>query len=202
MFITFEGCEGVGKSTQLRFLKEYLNATGQRALFLREPGGTEISEQIRAIILDPKNTEMCAETETLLYAAARTQLVKQEILPALERGELVICDRFIDSSIAYQGYARGLGADFVRHANDFTVKNCMPDLTVFLNLRPNNAWREVRGTDRIERETAEFHERVYQGYIAQIATSNGRIAMINPDIDKNVTHNKILSLLRERGALK
>ena len=106
MFITFEGCEGVGKSTQLAMLKDYLHRTGQEAVYVREPGSTEISEQIRKIILDPANTAMTAETEALLYAAARAQLVAQVIRPALDQGKTVICDRYLDSSVAYQGYAR------------------------------------------------------------------------------------------------
>lgn len=202
MFITFEGCEGVGKSTQLRFLKEYLTETGQEALFLREPGGTEISEQIRSIILDANNTAMTAEAEALLYAAARVQLITEKILPALNNGVTVVCDRYIDSSIAYQGYARGLGAEFVKAINSAAVKTCMPDFTVFIDLRPSESFRINRGDDRIEREANAFHDKVYDGYKSEIALSPSRFIQIKPDIDKNVTKTRILDALKERGVFK
>ena len=202
MFITFEGCEGVGKSTQLNMLKEYLSATGQEAVYVREPGSTRISEKIRSVILDPANTEMTAETEALLYAAARAQLVSEVILPALSAGKTVICDRYVDSSAAYQGYARGLGIDFVRRINSYALANAMPDVTVFIDLRPSDAFRSVRREDRLEREKAEFHDKVYEGYLAQASTSNGRFVMIKPEKDKNETHRKIIAALREKGAVK
>ena len=202
MFVTFEGCEGVGKSTQLNMLKEYLSATGQEAVYVREPGSTRISEKIRSVILDPANTEMTAETEALLYAAARAQLVSEVILPALSAGKTVICDRYVDSSAAYQGYARGLGIDFVRRINSYALANAMPDVTVFIDLRPSDAFRSVRREDRLEREKAEFHDKVYEGYLAQASTSNGRFVMIKPEKDKNETHRKIIAALRERGAIK
>ena len=202
MFVTFEGCEGVGKSTQLNMLKEYLSATGQEAVYVREPGSTRISEKIRSVILDPANTEMTAETEALLYAAARAQLVGEVILPALSAGKTVICDRYVDSSAAYQGYARGLGVDFVRRINSYALANAMPDVTVFIDLRPSDAFRSVRREDRLEREKAEFHDKVYEGYLAQASTSNGRFVMIKPEKDKNETHRKIIAALREKGAVK
>ena len=202
MFVTFEGCEGVGKSTQLNMLKEYLSATGQEAVYVREPGSTRISEKIRSVILGPANTEMTAETEALLYAAARAQLVSEVILPALSAGKTVICDRYVDSSAAYQGYARGLGIDFVRRINSYALANAMPDVTVFIDLRPSDAFRSVRREDRLEREKAEFHDKVYEGYLAQASTSNGRFVMIKPEKDKNETHRKIIAALREKGAVK
>ena len=202
MFVTFEGCEGVGKSTQLNMLKEYLKNTGQDAVYVREPGSTEISEKIRSIILDPANTAMTAETEALLYAAARAQLVSEVILPALSEGRTVICDRYVDSSAAYQGYARGLGIDFVRSVNSYALKNAMPDVTVFIDLRPSASFRSVRREDRLEREEAQFHDKVYEGYLAQASTSNGRFVMIKPEKDKNETHRKIIAALREKGAVK
>lgn len=202
MFVTFEGCEGVGKSTQLNMLKEYLSATGQEAVYVREPGSTRISEKIRSVILDPANTEMTAETEALLYAAARAQLVSEVILPALSAGKTVICDRYVDSSAAYQGYARGLGIDFVRRINSYALANAMPDVTVFIDLRPSDAFRSVRREDRLEREKAEFHDKVYEGYLAQASTSSGRFVMIKPEKDKNETHRKIIAALREKGAVK
>lgn len=202
MFITFEGCEGVGKSTQLAMLKDYLHRTGQDAVYVREPGSTEISEQIRKIILDPANTAMTAETEALLYAAARAQLVAQVIRPALDQGKTVICDRYLDSSVAYQGYARGLGEDFVKKVNSYAVKYALPDVTVFIDLRPSASFRSVSRNDRLERENAAFHDRVYEGFIAQSKASPERFVCIKPEKEKIDTHNKIVSALREKGAIR
>ena len=202
MFITFDGCEGVGKSTQLNFLKEYLNRTGQEAVFVREPGGTSIGEQIRKVILNPNNTEMAPVTESMLYASSRVQLIDQVILPALRAGKIVVCDRYLDSSIAYQGYARGLGADLVKKVNYYAVENCMPDVTIFLDLCPAESFRATPGNDRMEQENREFHNKVYEGYKAEIAISNGRIVPIKPSFDKNVTKNLIIDALRQRGAIK
>ncbi|HIU21144.1 MAG TPA: dTMP kinase [Candidatus Limadaptatus stercorigallinarum] len=202
MFVTFEGCEGVGKSTQLALLKDYLKKTGQEAVYVREPGSTEISEKIRSIILDPENTAMTAQTEALLYAAARAQLVAEVIRPALDAGKTVICDRYVDSSAAYQGYARGLGVGFVAEINSYALENAVPDVTVFIDLRPSASFRSVSRDDRLEREEESFHDKVYEGYIAQSKASNGRFVMIKPEKDKFDTHRKILAALRERGAVK
>ena len=202
MFITFEGCEGVGKSTQLNLLREYLEETGQEAIFCREPGGTSISEQIRGVLLNPANTEMSAVTESMLYASSRVQLINQVILPALKEGKIVVCDRYLDSSIAYQGYARELGVDLVKKINFYAVENCMPDVTIFLDRSPAESFRATPGDDRMEQETREFHNKVYEGYKAEMATSNGRIVSIKPDFDRNVTKQLIINALRERGAIK
>lgn len=202
MFVTFEGCEGVGKSTQLNMLKDYLCRTGQEAVFVREPGSTRISERIRTVILDPALTEMTAETEALLYAAARAQLVSEVILPALSAGKTVICDRYVDSSVAYQGYARGLGADMIRRINSYALENAVPDVTIFIDLRPSASFRSVRREDRLEREAEDFHNRVYDGYIAQARTSNGRFVLIKPEKDKFETQRKIIEALREKGAIR
>ena len=202
MFISFEGSEGVGKSTQLKLLKEYLDRTGQDAVYVREPGGVEISEQIRKIILDPKNTAMSYMAEALLYAASRAQLVHEVIRPALESGKLVLCDRFVDSSVAYQGYGRGLGADVVREINLRAVDGCMPNATVFLDLPPALKWRNGKTADRIEQEPDEFFIKVYNGYLCEIDRSPSRFVRIKPDIDKFVTSKMIVDALRERGLIK
>lgn len=203
MFVSFEGCEGVGKSTQLKLLKDYLEATGQHAVYVREPGSTEISEQIRKVILNPQNTAMTDMTEALLYAASRAQLVREVIKPALERGELVVCDRYVDSSIAYQGYARGLGTDTIKQINAPAMDGCLPDVTIFLDLRPSQSWRTFKiQDDRMELESSAFHDKVYEGYINEIETSNGRFVRIKPDFDRNVTSQRIIDALRERGAIK
>lgn len=202
MFVTFEGCEGVGKSTQVRLLKEYLERTGQSAVFVREPGSTKISEQIRNVIANPENTEMTDITEAMLFAASRAQLVREVIRPALERGELVICDRYVDSSVAYQGYARGMGVERIKQINAPAIDGLLPDLTIFIDLKPSDAWRTFKNSDRLEQESADFHDRVYDGYIAEMRGSNGRIVPIKPDFNKLVTNERIINVMREKGALK
>ena len=135
-FITVEGTDGSGKSTQLKLLMDYLGTKNCDVVFTREPGGTEISEKIRDVILDINNKEMTDMTEALLYAAARAQHVQQKIIPAINEGKVVICDRFVDSSIAYQGAARGLGTDNIMQINSFALNGIMPDLTLFFDLPP------------------------------------------------------------------
>ncbi|MCM1306608.1 MAG: dTMP kinase [Bacteroides sp.] len=202
MFVSFEGCEGVGKSTQLRLLKEYLERTGQPAVYVREPGSTEISEQIRKVILDTANVAMTNMTEALLYAASRAQLVREVIKPALKRGELVICDRYVDSSVAYQGYGREMGAELIRQINSPAIDGCLPDLTIFIDLSPEHSWRTYRTEDRLEQESNEFFNRVYGGFVSEIAASNGRIVAIKPEIDKYATSAKIIDAMRQRGIIK
>ena len=165
-FITFEGGDGSGKSTQISILKESLIEKGYDVILTREPGGTDISEKIRQLILDPENGEMEDITEAYLYAAARAQLVRQLIKPALEEGKVVICDRFVDSSIAYQGFGRGLG-DAVGVINTYAVDDCMPDLTILLKLDPERGSSRIAGRehDRIEQASDDFHRKVYEGYL-------------------------------------
>ena len=164
-FITFEGGDGAGKSTQINRLMEHLENCGFDVILTREPGGTEIGEKIRNIILDPENKEMDAVTEAMLYAASRAQHVAQVIKPAIEEGKIVICDRFIDSSIAYQGFGRGLG-DSVSIINSYAVGEYMPDKTVLLKLKPQlgNKRISTREKDRIELEAESFHQAVFEGY--------------------------------------
>ncbi|MDR2634557.1 MAG: dTMP kinase [Clostridiales bacterium] len=206
IFITFEGCEGVGKSTQLRFLKEYLSSTGQEAVFTREPGGGVISEQIRAVLLSPENSGMDPATEALLYAAARAQNVRDIILPALNAGKLVVCDRFLDSSLAYQGYARGLGFECVYDINKRALNGLKPDYTVFIDLSPAETFRSkaksVSLNDRFELESAEFHEKVYSGYLRLAAEEPERFVRIVPHTEKAKTAEFILDALKSRGIIK
>lgn len=203
-FITFEGCEGVGKSRQIKFLEEYLIKNGIQYYLTREPGGTPVSEQIRSVILDGKNTTMTDECEALLYAAARVQLLKENVKPRLEKGELVLCDRYIDSSLAYQGYARGLGVDFVEKINDYAIKNFMPDYTVFLKLPPEVAFKRKGGVDkndRLELSGIEFHNKVYQGYLDLAERYPERFIVIDASGEKEETHAKIISALKEKGVI-
>lgn len=167
MFISFEGCEGSGKSTQIKLLSEYLSSRGIKHIVSREPGGSEIAEKIRGVILDKENKKMCDECEALLYAAARAQHLKEIIVPALERGEVVLCDRYVYSSLAYQGFARGLGEKFVRSVNSFAFEKYMPDVTIFYDISPKDAFERKRGADendRLEQAGIAFHNRVYSGY--------------------------------------
>lgn len=182
MFITFEGGDGSGKSTQIEILRGSLEAMELEVLITREPGGTKISEDIRKMLLDPENAEMSPKTEMLLYAAARAQLVDEVIRPALEEGKVVICDRFLDSSIAYQAYGRGLG-DSVETVNGPATEGCMPDITFFLEIDPEKAGERIsdRGEekDRIEREDDEFRKRVARGYAELAEKHPDRIVRID-----------------------
>jgi dTMP kinase len=203
-FITFEGCEGVGKSRQIRYLEEYLQKNNIKYYLTREPGGTSVSEQIRNVILDGKNVAMTDECEALLYAAARVQLLKEEIAPRLERGELVLCDRYIDSSLAYQGYARGLGVDFVEKINDFAIKNFLPDYTVFLCLPPEEAFKRKGGadrSDRLELSGIEFHKKVFNGYLDLSKKYSDRFLVIDASGEKHETHAKVIDALKSKGII-
>ena len=203
-FITFEGCEGVGKSRQIKLLEEYLIKNGVQYYLTREPGGTPVSEQIRSVILDGKNISMTDECVALLYAAARVQLLKENVKPRLEKGELVLCDRYIDSSLAYQGYARGLGVDFVEKINDYAIKNFMPDYTLFLKLPPEIAFKRKGGVDkndRLELSGIEFHNKVYQGYLDLAKRYPERFIVIDASGEKEETHAKIISALKEKGVI-
>lgn len=168
-FITFEGPEGSGKSTVIKGVEEYFLSQGYDVLVTREPGGIKISEDIRNIILSKENTDINAHTEALLFAAARSQHFTEKIIPALKADKLILCDRFIDSSLAYQGYARGLGIDEVLSINTFAIGNHFPDVTVFIDVPPSVGLNRVfsnsnRKVDRLDLETLEFHEKVYTGY--------------------------------------
>ena len=204
MFITLEGCEGVGKSRQIRLLEEYLKENGIKYYLTREPGGTPISEQIRSVILDGKNVSMTDECEALLYASARVQLLKECVKPRLDNGELVLCDRYIDSSFAYQGYARGLGLEFVQKINDYAIKNFMPDYTIFLNLAPIDAFKRKGGVDkgdRVELSGMEFHNKVYQGYLELSKIYSDRFIVIDASGTRDETHQKIINALKDKGVI-
>ena len=182
LFITIEGPDGSGKSTQIARLKKFLADNGMDVVLTREPGGTAIGEKIRALILDKDNYEMCSMTEALLYAAARAQHVDELIKPSLEAGKPVICDRFIDSSIAYQGYGRRLG-DAVRVINEYAVGDCMPDVTFLLSIDPGRSKSRIKNADldRLELEELNFHEAVFKGYRELLKTNPERIIAIDAD---------------------
>lgn len=203
-FITFEGCEGAGKSTQIRLLSQYLAELGKECVVTREPGGSAISEAIRAVILDGKNTAMTDECEALLYAAARAQHLSDTVLPALEEGKTVLCDRYLFSSFAYQGYGRGLDMDFLRAVNSFALQGHMPDITLFLDIPPRSAFERKHGADqndRIEQAGEAFHARVYQGYLRLAEEYPGQIVRVDCSGTKFETNEKIRALLAGRGLI-
>lgn len=204
-FITFEGCEGVGKTTQVERLRRYLEKTGQKALFLREPGGTVISEKIRAMLLSKENDKMNGKCEALLYSAARAQLLGEVVAPALESGINVICDRFTDSTFAYQGSARGLGMDFIDELNRLTCGDVVPDVTVFLDLSPRDAFARKGGADaddRLESQSIEFHEKVYEGYKEVAARYPERIVCVDAFRDADTVWDTVIDVLRKRTSVK
>jgi dTMP kinase len=208
VFLTLEGPEGAGKTTQGRLLAEHLIQTGYDLLHLREPGGTPIGERVRALLLDPHHTEMDARTEMLLFAASRAQLVAEVVAPALARGALVLCDRFVDASLAYQGVGRGLGIESVRSVNAVATRGLVPDLTLLLDIETATGLRraraaserdavpgEDRGGDRIEREAVAFHERVREGFLSlarnepqriRVIDAGGSVAAVQQEIQRTV----------------
>jgi dTMP kinase len=198
LFITFEGVDGCGKSTQIRFVSEYLAEQGVDFLLTREPGGCAISECIRDILLNVEHAGMNPYTEALLYAAARTQHIDEVILPALNGGRLVLCDRFLDSSIAYQGYGRQIGKQAVLGMNIYAVKRCMPDHTILLSLPPENAFLRMnpqKELDRMENEPAEFFNRVYEGFREIAENEKNRVIRVDVSGTKFETRDKIRCIM-------
>lgn len=181
-FITLEGPDGSGKSTIINLITEYLKKEDIEFIQTREPGGTLIGEAIREIILDNDNTKMSYETEALLYAASRAQHIHEKIVPALKDEKLVLCDRFILSSLAYQGVGRGLGIEEVKAINDFALKGIYPDLILFFHIDPKLTLERKLGnvdTDRLENLGSEFHKKVYKGYMDLLEMYPKNIVMIN-----------------------
>lgn len=199
-FISIEGSDGSGKSTQIERLKEYLIEKKVDAVFLREPGGTNIGEKIRDVILDVSHKKMADVTEMLLYAAARAQLVNEVIIPALETGKTVVCDRFVDSSYAYQSFARGLKLEDVRKVNDLAICGIMPDLTLFFDISPEEALarrHNASEADRLELESSQFHRDVYRGYKFLAEESPERIKVIDARKSMDSVENEVRSLIDE-----
>ena len=202
-FVTFEGCDGCGKSTQLKMLSDYLTKENIPHIFTREPGGGKISEAIREILLNGKNMEMTDACEALLYAAARVQHLSDRVQPALEEGKLVICDRYVDSSLAYQAYARGLGVEFIEQINGYALKHYTPDVTIFIDLTPEEAFLRKHGADendRLEKAGLDFHKRVYEGYKAVAATAE-RYVVVNGRQTPSEVFADVLKALKERNCL-
>jgi dTMP kinase len=188
MFITFEGGEGSGKSTAIKKIVELLEAKHYEVVLTREPGGTPISEEIRNVILDKKNIDMDPMTEALLYAASRRQHVVEKIRPALKEGKIVLCDRYLDSSLAYQGGARGLGIQRIKELNQYATDGLEPDITIFFDLKPEvglaridaNANREV---NRLDVEKLSFHKKVYESFHLLADANPNRYVVIDASLD-------------------
>ncbi|MDR0308611.1 MAG: dTMP kinase [Coriobacteriales bacterium] len=199
ILISFEGGEGVGKSTHIRLLAARLEASGYEVLILREPGGTAIGEKIRDLLLDPENTEMDPLTELLLYEAARAQIVAEHIIPALQRGVVVLLDRFTDSTLAYQGYGRDLPLQQVREANAIGSHGLLPDRTILLvdGLTESLQRAIESGADRLEAEGLEFHQRVANGFQALLELGPERIRLIPSQHDKRMTAELIVNQLAD-----
>ena len=202
MFISFEGIDFSGKSTQCQLLKSFLSDRGQDVLLLREPGGTLISEKIRNILLDKNNEKMKALTEFLLYSASRAQLVEEVIKPALAKGQFVICDRYADSSTAYQGHARGLGIDLVETVNRIATRGITPDLTIVIDIEIAIAIerlkRDGKSSDRIEAEGSFFFEQVRQGFLQVAARHQDRFKVVNGADDISTVEQNIRKLVVEK----
>jgi len=196
-FITFEGGEGTGKTTIINYISKYLENKGYDVVTTREPGGIDIAEQIRNIILDIKNTKMDYRTEALLYAASRTQHLAEKIIPALKENKIVLCDRYLDSSLVYQGIARGLGIENVLKVNMFATEY-MPNITFFIDVKPEICFKRLkdnnREMDRLDLEKMDFHNMVYEGY--------KQIAKMYPErivsIDGDRTIEEIIKDIKER----
>ncbi len=203
-FITIEGCDGVGKTFQTNLLKQYCAQNGYDVVFTREPGGSEIAEKIRNIILDVKNQGMDDLCEAFLYASARIQHLKDIVKPALEQGKVVFCDRFIHSSYAYQGFGRGIDLDTIVHLNELAIGQYTPQYVIFLDLSPEDAFKRKGGqdkNDRMENVDFSFHQRVYAGYKHFAQSNPDTFICIDASGTVEETHNKIVSALKQKGIL-
>ncbi len=197
-FITFEGGEGSGKTSAIKSLSEHLTNKGFDVLVTREPGGISISEQIREIVLGKENVEMDLLTEAFLFAASRRQHLIEKVVPALEAGKIVLCDRFVDSSVVYQGYARGIGMDKVSKINEIVINGYMPHLTIFFDVRPETGMKRIqensRNVNRLDLETESFHKKVYDGYHI-LVEKNDRIKVVNGELSKEEVFNQTLDVV-------
>lgn len=199
-FITFEGPDGSGKSTAAQAVCQKLIEEGYQVVHTREPGGIEISEKIRNIILDPANTMMDAKTEALLYAASRRQHLVEKVFPAVKEGKIVICERFLDSSLAYQGYGRQLGFDAILSINLFAIDNTYPDLTIYLDVDEEVGLSRLKDRsfkDRLDQESIDFHHRVVQGYKEVLKRFEDRIVVVDASKAKEEVIEESLRVIRK-----
>lgn len=201
-FITIEGGEGSGKTSVIVKLIEELNKRGYETLSTREPGGSKIAEEIRGIILNVENTEMDYMTEALLYAASRRQHLEEVVKPAINQGKLVICDRYVDSSLAYQGYARGLGIENVYNINMYATSGFLPDLTIFIDVPPeiglNRIRKNNRSVDRLDLEKMAFHDKVHEGYLKVYEMFPERIVRIDGNKSLEEVYKELIKIIDEK----
>lgn len=205
LFITIEGPDGAGKSSVVKRLVEAIQKTTTRPLVVtREPGGSEIAERIRGIVLDPIHKNMDDRTEALLLAAGRRQHVVEKINPALQRGDIVLCDRFVDSSIAYQGKARGIGIEEVKNINEFAIEGLRPDLTIYLDVDAEVGLNRIkdknsnRTQDRLELEEVTFHEEVRKGYLALIEAEPERFVTVDASKSEDKVFEDVWNIVKEK----
>jgi len=196
LFITFEGCEGSGKTTQAKKLCSYLNKKHYKCILTREPGGTIISEKIRRILLNKNHSSLHPRTELFLYLASRAQHTKEVILPALKKGKVVICDRYTDSSLAYQGVARNLSIEIVEKLNRLATEELLPDITFLIDINPREGLKRVKGKDRIENEKTIFHNKVRRAYLNIARDEKNRVRLIDGSRSKNEIFQEILSAIK------
>ena len=199
LFISFEGIDGCGKSTQADLLRSYLESKGEQVKLLREPGGTALSEQIREILLNPNNDKMDPSTELILLSASRAQLTREIIIPALERGNIVICDRYADSTLAYQGYGRGINLEWLEKLNAFATAGLKPDITLLVDLPVDEALNRMQSKsfDRIEMEGIEFLDKVRSGYLELTDRFSKRYFMIDGMETIEEMSKKIINKIEE-----
>jgi len=199
MFISFEGIDGSGKSTQIQLLKEKLEVNNHKVVTLREPGGSQLSENIREILLN-KDYNINSETELLLFESARAYLTQNVIIPAIDKGEIVLIDRFFDSTIAYQGYGRGIDLDFINSCNMFATQNIIPDITFYLkiNMNTSNLRRITLQKDRIENSGLEFYNNVINGFEEIAIKNKDRVITIDGNKDVNLVHNDIVEIINQK----
>ena len=203
IFISLEGPDGAGKSSVLEALIPILEAKGQAFVTTREPGGVAVAEKIRDVVLDPKHTEIDEKTQLLLYIASRRQHLVERILPALDRGEMVLVDRFIDSSVAYQGFGRGLKVADIDWLNDFATDGLKPDLTLYFDIEAEEGLARIakskeRGADRLDRESVEWHQRVREGYLSILEKEPNRVRKIDASQPLEKVVADTLAVLAER----
>lgn len=200
LFITFEGVDGAGKTTQFNSLGNKLEILGYKIIMVREPGSTLIGEKIRKILLDGENRDFSYRAEALLYSASRAQLVEEIILPKLKKGYIVLCDRFVDSSMVYQGIGRDLGMEIIEELNNFATVGLVPDITILMDITPEvRAQRKAyHKKDRIEREENAFHYKVREGYLELAKKNRDRIKIVNGDQDKTEIETYIEKIVLEK----
>ncbi|QTA91951.1 dTMP kinase [Desulfonema magnum] len=205
MFITFEGTEGAGKTTQIRHISEFLQNKGYHCVMTREPGSTKIGKKIRTILLDPDNNDMDSLTELLLYMADRVQHINKVVIPSLSEGKTVLCDRYSDATLVYQGFARGINIELIKKLHRLILDDLKPDMTFLLDLPPeiglSRAWKQIENgirtklETRFEKETLAFHKKVREGYLALARLEPERFRIIDASVNENQVQREIIKNL-------